>query len=162
MQPLQRSRRALVRLESFLAAGSLLLLLLLGVAQIIARNLFETGLPTADILTRHLVLYVTFFGAALAVERQRHIKIDLGCTLLSTRWLARLYRPLHAIASLICLLLATAAVRFWVDEWTYAAAYERWQVIVELVIPTGFVLLTLHFALAALLGPDPDSEDDCC
>ncbi|HHO67573.1 MAG TPA: TRAP transporter small permease [Gammaproteobacteria bacterium] len=162
MRRLQQVRRLLVTLESWLAGGSLLLLLLLALAQIAARNLFDTGLPAADTLTRQLVLYVTFFGAVLAVERRRHIKIDVCSALLPQRVLARLFRPMHAVAGLICLLLADAAIRFWHDEWAWAADYERWHTLIGLVVPVGFVLLTLHFALAALLGPDPELEDDCC
>lgn len=160
MQRLQQVRRLLVTIETWLAGGSLLLLLLLALAQIAARNFFDTGLPAADTLTRQLVLYVTFFGAVLAVERHRHIRIDVCCTLLSPRTLSRLFRPMHAVAALVCLLLADAAIRFWRDEWAYAADYERWQALTGLVVPTGFVLLTLHFMLAALLGPNPDLEDD--
>ncbi len=162
MQRLQQLRRLLVTLESWLAGGSLLLLLLLTLAQIAARNFFDTGLPAADTLTRQLVLYVTFFGAVLAVERRRHIRIDVCCTLLSRRALARLFRPMHAAAALVCLLLADAAIRFWRDEWTWAADYERWHTLIGLVVPVGFVLLSLHFGLAALLGPNPDAGDDCC
>jgi TRAP-type C4-dicarboxylate transport system permease small subunit len=154
---LRQLRDGLVWIETWLAAGSLLLLLGLAVVQILARNLFDTGIADADSLTRYLVLYVTFFGAAVAVERDRHIKIDVCCVMLPTRALHTLYRPMHAIAALVCGVLAAAAVRFWVDAWQFAPPHERWQVLAALVIPVGFALLTLQFALAALLGQDQDS-----
>lgn len=156
---LNRVRELLIQTETWLAAGSLLLLLLLALAQILARNLFDTGLAGADTLTRYLVLYVTFFGAALAVSRNRHIKIDICCTFLSPSKLRRLYRPMRAIAAVICALLADAAIRYWLDEWQYAPDHERWLVLVGLVIPTGFCLLTLEFVLAALIG---EEDDTCC
>ncbi|HFD79376.1 MAG TPA: TRAP transporter small permease [Gammaproteobacteria bacterium] len=160
MTTLQRLHDHLVRLESWLAAGSLLLLLLLTLLQILARNLFDAGLAGADTLTRYLVLYVTFFGAALAVGRNRHIRIDLACTLLSPTAMRRLYRPLRAIAALVCALFCVAAIRFWQDDWLYSPADERWLVLVSLVIPLGFGLLTLEFLLAAIIGPE--DEDTCC
>ena len=154
---LKQLRDGLIWIETWLAAGSLLLLLCLAVVQILTRNLFDTGIADADSLTRYLVLYVTFFGAAVAVERDRHIKIDVCCVMLSTRALRILYRPMRAIAALVCGVLAAAAVRFWVDAWQFAPPHERWQVLAALVIPVGFTLLTLQFALAALLGQDQDS-----
>ncbi|TCK18468.1 TRAP-type C4-dicarboxylate transport system permease small subunit [Thiogranum longum] len=157
MKLLSLIRDRLLQLELLFAAASLLLLLVLAVAQIIARNAFDAGITQADTLTRYLVLYVTFFGATLAVDRNRHIKIDVACTLLSTRTQAHLYRPLRALAAVICMFFADASIRFWRDEWTYAQDYERWQVIVGLILPVGFVLLTIHFLLAALLGPDDDA-----
>jgi TRAP-type C4-dicarboxylate transport system permease small subunit len=156
---LRRLRDGLIALETWLAAASLLLLLALALLQIGARNLFDAGIAGADTLTRHLVLYVTFFGAALAVERDRHIKIDVCSTLLSPRVSAYLYRPLRAVAAIVCALFSVAAVRFWLDQWTYAPDHERWQVLVALVIPVGFVLLTVQFGLTALLGWD---DEDAC
>ena len=156
MRFLRSFRDRLVQLEVVLAAASLLMLLVLALVQIIARNAFDAGISQADSLARHLVHYVTFFGAALAVDRNRHIKIDVACTALSAQTLEALYRPLRAIAALVCAFFADAAIRFWRDEWLYAQDYERWQAIVSLILPVGFVLLTVHFLLAALLGPDDD------
>ena len=67
MTVLRQLRDGLIWIETWLAAGSLLLLLCLAVVQILTRNLFDTGIADADSLTRYLVLYVTFFGAAVAV-----------------------------------------------------------------------------------------------
>jgi len=154
---LKQLRDGLIRIAAWLAAGSLLLLLCLALAQIVARNLFDTGFADADSLTRYLVLYVTFFGAAVAVDRERHIKIDVCCVMLAPRALRALYRPMHAIAALVCAVLAAGAVRFWLDEWQFAPQHERWQVLVALVIPIGFALLSLLFTLAAMLGREHDS-----
>ena len=155
---LKRLRDGLITLETWLAAASLLLLLCLALFQIAARNLFDTGFAAADSLTRYLVLYVTFFGAAVAIQRDRHIKIDVCCVALPPRALRALYRPMRAIAALVCGVLAAAAIRFWLDEWQFAPQHERWQVLVALVIPVGFVLLSAQFALAALIG----QEDAAC
>ena len=155
---LRQLRDGLVLIETWLAAGSLLLLLGLAVVQILARNLFDTGIADADSLARYLVLYVTFFGAAVAVERDRHIKIDVCCVMLPTTALHTLYRPMRAIAALVCGVLAAAAIRFWLDEWQFAPQHERWQVGVALVIPLGFILLSLQFTLATLIG----QEDASC
>jgi len=161
VQLLRTFRAILVKLESWLAAASLLLLLVLALVQIAARNLFDAGFADADTLSRYLVLYVTFFGAALAVERDRHIRIDICSSLLSPAARARLFRPLRALAALICLLFTTAAIRYWRDAWQYTPDHERWLVLVGLIIPLGFGLLCVQFALAAVLGQDND-DPTCC
>jgi TRAP-type C4-dicarboxylate transport system permease small subunit len=158
MRFLTRLRNWLLQIETWLAASSLFLLLALALLQILARNLFDTGIAAADNLTRYLVLYVTFFGAAVAVQRDRHIKIDVCCSLLSPSMLRRLYRPMQLIAGLVCAFLADAAIRYWRDAWLYAPDHERWLVLTALVIPLGFVLLTIQFFLASLLGRD----ETCC
>lgn len=160
MQLLSKLRAYLVILETWLAAGSLLLLLLLALVQIVARNLFDAGFADADTLSRYLVLYVMFFGAALAVERDRHIRIDIAGSLLSGDLRARLYRPLQTLAAVICLLFTVAAVRYWRDAWQYAPGHERWLVLTGLIVPAGFGLLCLQFLLAALLARDAD-ETPC-
>lgn len=156
MKLLHTVRDKLIQLETLFAAASLFLLLILAILQILARNFFDTGIGSADALTRYLVLYVTFFGAAVAIDRDRHIKIDVCSTLFSPHALRRLYRPLRGIAAVICALLSDAAIRFWFDEFSYAADHERWHVYVGIVIPVGFLLLTVQFVLAALLGPGDD------
>ncbi|HHH44392.1 MAG TPA: TRAP transporter small permease [Gammaproteobacteria bacterium] len=159
MSFLQRLRDGLVRMETWLAAISLLLLLALALLQILVRNLFDAGFADADTLTRYLVLYVTFFGAAVAIDRDRHIKIDVCCTLLNPVTLRKLYRPLRALAALVCAFFTEAAVRFWLDSWQYAPEHERWLVLVSLILPLGFGLLTIQFVLASILGQDNTA---CC
>ena len=110
---LKQLRDGLITLEIWLAAASLFLLLALALVQIIARNLFDAGVADADTLTRYLVLYVTFFGAAVAVNRDRHIKIDICCTFVSPATLRKLYRPMRALAAVVCALLTHAAIGFW-------------------------------------------------
>lgn len=149
---LHRVRRTLTRVETALAGVSLLLLIGLTLAQIVARNLFEAGLPAADTVTRHLVLYILFFGATLAAEHERHIRIDVFSAWMAQPALDRLQRPLAAVAAVVCAVLTHAALRFWLDEWQYVNAAERWQALMNVILPLGFGLLSLHLALAALLG----------
>jgi len=156
---LRKLRDGLIQLETWLAAASLLLLLVLALLQILARNLFDAGIADADTLTRYLVLYVTFFGAAVAVDRDRHIKIDVCCTLLEPATLGKLYRPMRALAAVVCAFFTDAAMRFWLDSLQFAPGHEHWLVLVGLIIPVGFALLTLQFVLASILGQD---DTACC
>ncbi len=150
-------RDSLVRLDGFMASLSLLLLLLLVIGQVLLRNLFDGGIPHADILSRYLVLYVTFFGAALAIEEHRHIRIDVVAILFKPERLQALRRPLYLISAIICVILTRAAIRFWYDDWQYVAEHERWSSILALITPFGFGLLSLHFLLGALY-PKPAQD----
>jgi len=151
-------RHALIRLDSFMAGLSLLLLLMLVLGQVLLRNLLDSGVPNAEILSRYLVLYITFFGAALAIEYHRHIRIDIVATFLPPARLQRIKPPLYLLSALICAVMAWAAMRFWYDDWQYVSAHQRWSSILALITPFGFCLLSLHFLLGGLY-PHTESED---
>lgn len=143
-------RHALVRMDTLMAGLSLLLLLALVFGQILMRNLLNSSIPHADILARYLVLYVTFFGAALAIESHRHIRIDVIAACMRAEGIRVIRPPLYLISALVCAMLAWAAMRFWYDDWLYVAEHERWSSILALISPFGFSLLTLHFLLGGL------------
>ena len=143
-------RHALVRMDTLMAGLSLLLLLALVFGQILMRNLLNSSIPHADILARYLVLYVTFFGAALAIESHRHIRIDVIAACMRAEGIRVIRPPLYLISALVCAMLAWAAMRFWHDDWQYVAEHERWSSVLALITPFGFSLLTLHFLLGGL------------
>ena len=146
-------RHALIRMESFMAGASLLMLLGLIFGQVLARNFFSTGIPHAEILSRYMVLYVAFFGAVLAVESSKHIRIDVVAACMKPENIRRLQPPLYLISSILCSIMTWAAIRFWYDDWQYAAEHERWSSILALITPFGFSLLSLHFLLGAVFSP---------
>jgi TRAP-type C4-dicarboxylate transport system permease small subunit len=150
-------RHALTRMEKIIAGSALLLLLALVFGQVLARNLFETSIPVADILSRYLVLYITFFGATLAIEKQRHIKLDVMAVFMKPANIRLLKPPLYLIAAVLCAVLAWAASRFWYDDWQYIAEHERWSSVLALVTPLGFTLLALHFLIGGLFTPAESS-----
>ena len=154
-----RFRDGLGRLETAIAGTSLLLLLSLVFGQILARNFLQSSIPGADILSRYLVLYVAFFGAALAVRSHRHIRLDIVAAFLSRRRINQIRTPLYLLSAAVCTLFAKAAGRFWYDDWQYVADHERWSSIMALITPFGFGLLALNFLLAALFVPSESHLD---
>jgi TRAP-type C4-dicarboxylate transport system permease small subunit len=139
------------RAESLIAIAGLLLLLLLSLAEIMARNFFHTAVPGAEVLDRYLVLWVSFLGAALAVH-ERHIRIDVVAPWLPAAGRRRLERPVFLFCAAVCGALGWAALRLWHEEWIYAPAGGRWITALGGVIPLGFLLLTLHYGLRFLIG----------
>jgi TRAP-type transport system small permease protein len=124
----------------------LTLLLALSLLEIAARNFLHTAIPGADVLNRHLVLWISFLGAVLAVPA-RHIKIDAVAVWLPLAWQRRLERPIFLFSAVVCGALFWAAARFWREEWLHAPASEKWIAALVAIIPASFFLLTLHFAL---------------
>lgn len=161
MKPLLLAiKHKLIVFEKLLAALCLLLLLLLSLSQVIMRNLFELGFAELDTLTRHLVLFVTFMGAALISEGNKHIKIDCVTATISERSKQKLKRPLYFISALICSVFSWYAIIFWLDEKNYAPASEQFALYLALILPAGFIILSLHFLLLSLIGDDNTQTSD--
>lgn len=139
-------------IESACAVFGLALMLGLSLVEIVLRNFFHYSIPGADVLIRHLVLWVSFLGAVLAV-RERHIKVEIIAAWLPELWHRRLERPIFLFSALVCGVIGWAAVRFWHQEWLNAPAGEQWIALLSIVIPIGFMLLTLHFTMRFVIGP---------
>lgn len=152
--------RMLARVEAVIAVGGFAAMVVLSFAQILARNLFNTGLPGTDILLRYLVLVVSFFGAVLAVREQRHIRLDVLSSLMPLSWRHRLRVSFHFVSAGVCGVLGWAAVRYWREEWHYAMSGDRWPAALSIVLPVSLALLSFHFLLRGWIearGLDVDS-----
>ncbi len=151
-------KHGLIIFEKLVGAGSLILLLLLAVFQVLARNFFDTGFTHLEVITRHLILFIIFMGAALVSEQNKHIKIDILTPFMSTGQQEKLTRPLLLISSIISGIFAWYSIVFWLDEWQYAPVYDRWSVYLALILPVGFFILSLHLLLLTITGFAHPSE----
>ena len=149
---LQRLGGTLRRLEEAILALLLGGMILLSSAQILLRNVFDSGLAWADPLLRLSVLWVGVLGAMLATHYDKHIRIDL-----ITRFIPPQYHRLSGfvtglISSLVCALLAWHSARFvhyeWLDGREAFIGLPAW--IAELILPFGFGVMTLRFAILAV------------
>ncbi len=147
-----RLERALARIEAAVAVAALVAMVLLSVLQILARNLFDTGLPGVDVLLRYLVLVVSFLGAVLAVRDRRHIRLDAAVGLLPEAWKRPLGVGFDLFSALVCGVLTWAAVRYWLEAWRYAEVGRHWLAALSIVLPLSLGLLSLHFLLRAWIG----------
>jgi TRAP-type C4-dicarboxylate transport system permease small subunit len=150
---LHRLDRALAWLERASVVLFLVSLLLLGLAQVILRNVFASGLFWADDILRHLVLWIGFLGASLVTREQRHLRMDVLTHWLPWRYQAWLNLLTSLLAMAACALLAHAA-------WTYVV-YEHmagtklsvglpiW--VAQSILPVGFACMALRFAFRALM-----------
>ena len=149
--PLHRALRALHLAEDALLALALGGLLLLAVVQIVLRVGFDAGLSWGEPISRAGVLWLAMLGALGAARQQRHIAIDAIPRLLpDAAW-----RVVHVItqfaASALCAWAAWVGWGLLQSErefpLPFVAGIESW--VPMLVLPFGFGLLAVRFALSA-------------
>jgi TRAP-type C4-dicarboxylate transport system permease small subunit len=161
----QRTKRAIRILH--LMEDALLVVLLTGMiglsfAQILLRNLFETGLPWADPVLRLLVLWLGLAGALAATRENRHIRIDLVPRLVPFSVRLWLNRAGFVFTALVCGILGWHGARLvwfeYQDGTSVAAGIPAW--LAEIVIPVGFALMALRFGLLALHPKQPTASTE--
>lgn len=115
--------------------------------QVVMRNVFNAGIPWADTVIRHLVLWVGFLGATLATKLDQHLTLEV-----LTKYLPERGRHLTSIAvkifaSVICYFLLCASFRFLADEKStgqkFLDLFPSWWALS--IIPATFILIPFHF-----------------
>lgn len=139
----------LARIEGILVVLFLSVMVVLSFLQVVLRNAFSESFLWADILLRHLVLWIGFFGAALATSHDRHITIDAFTRFLPPQFknLAKIVTSLFAAT--VCYFLLQASLTFLGNE---AAENSRLfgdipSLYSQIVIPIGFGLIIIHFGI---------------
>ena len=139
------------RVEKFLIAATLSIMILLAFLQIILRNVFSTGISWGDSLVRYLVLWVGFIGASLASKEEKHITIEVFSRWFSGHGNRYLKGIPHLVSAIICGLLTFAAWTFVKNEaqmgGTTFLEIPVW--IPQIIIPITFALMTLRFGIHA-------------
>lgn len=137
----------------FIESGLLVVILgamiLLAAYQVVARNLFDTGILWGDALVRVLVLWVTFIGATIASRDDDHIRIDLLTRFIGDRSNAWLERLRNLFTAFVAGVFAWYSLRFVIldyqDGITAFAAVPAW--VCEVVMPFGAALISLRYLL---------------
>ncbi|MEJ2087961.1 MAG: TRAP transporter small permease [Gammaproteobacteria bacterium] len=137
----------------FIESGLLVVILgamiLLAAYQVVARNLFDTGILWGDALVRVLVLWVTFIGATIASRDDDHIRIDLLTRFIGDRSNAWLERLRNLFTAIVAGVFAWYSLRFVIldyqDGITAFAAVPAW--VCEAVMPFGAALISLRYLL---------------
>lgn len=152
MDFLQRLSHAVRKTEELVLALLLGGMILLAFSQIMLRNFFDSGIAWADPMLRLLVLWVGMLGAMLATHYDKHIRIDL-----ITRYIPEQYHRASGfltgmVSSVVCALLTWHSARFvyfeWQDGTEAFVGFPSW--IAESILPFGFGVMTIRFAILAL------------
>lgn len=142
----------LAKIETALLIFLLSLMVIVGFAQVLLRNLFETGLPWADPMLRYTVLWLAFLGASLATRENRHINIDVLTRYLSPKLKKLISIITNIFALSVCLILLKSSIDFIKMEIEFPReiflGIQNW--ILEMIIPIGFSLISLRFTINIL------------
>lgn len=141
-------------IETGLLVVLLAVMIALAGSQIVLRNLFDSGIGWSDPILRVLVLWVGMLGAMIATQQDKHIRIDLLSRYLSSAWRGYAARLNNLFSALVCALLSWHSARFVYFEWQDGNMLmdnvPAW--VAESVLPFGFAVMTLRFALLLLIG----------
>lgn len=151
----RRLLQGLHRAEDHLLAALLGALLLLGVAQIVLRVFFDTGIEWAEPVSRSGVLWLALLGALGATRRHKHIAMDALPLLAPARVRRVMWVIAQSGAAIVCGLLAWygwGMVGFEREAPSvFVADIPSWWPM--LVFPLGFALMALRFVVAAFALP---------
>jgi TRAP-type C4-dicarboxylate transport system permease small subunit len=160
----QRAAQSLQRIEEWLLAVLVLVLVTLAGAQIILRNFFDTGLAWADPALRVLVVWTAMLGALAAVRDDKHIAIDVLQRFLPPTAQRAARVAAFGFAALICAAMAWFTLGLVNIDYADVvsgpaksiAGMPAW--LLESILPVGFALMALRFALRAFAPPAHVSE----
>lgn len=131
----------------------LLVIVGLSAAQVLLRDLFASGISWSDTATHNMVLWLAFLGAILATRKRQHIAIDVITRFIpkAPRNVVRVF--LDIFSCIVAFLLARAAYTFVLGERAMGsiafAQIPAW--IVQAIIPLGFILIAMEYAIGVLL-----------
>jgi TRAP-type C4-dicarboxylate transport system permease small subunit len=153
MNLLKKIDKALTKFEEYILITLLFVMVVMAFLQVALRNLFSSGILWADVFLRHLLLWLGFLGAAIATSENRHINIDALRRFFSKRMRSAVEVLTDSFAAAICFLLARASWTFVqgeiADRRVLFGDIPSWYA--QVIIPVGFGLLVVHFAIRALL-----------
>ena len=135
--------------ESTLLVALFLILLLVAVVQIIARNVFAGGILWGDDLVRMSVLWIAMVGGMVATGEDGHIRIDL-INRFASAFLLRITRTFTNVsAAAICFLVGYASIRFvhweFIDQTLGVGSIPAW--IFVSIIPFALFVMGIRYVI---------------
>ena len=143
MKFIKSFEKILGKLESFLIISLFSLMIVLSFGQMISRNIFNQALIWGDTLLRQLVLWTGFLGASLAVQKNKHISIDIFLNFLPSKLKRIIFIFTRFATSIICSFLAWAS-------WSFVSLEKESQSILFLDLPTWIFLLILPYSFIVM------------
>lgn len=148
--PVHPITAVLWKIEEWLLVGFLGIMVSLVLIQIVLRNFFATGIMGGSEIVRHLVLWVAFLGAGVAAREGKHIRIDVAGRLLSPRFKCGTDVLTGIFSVVVCAILVYASLNFLLVDFESGMKIPFFNMpvwVLELIIPLGYLVITLRFAL---------------
>jgi TRAP-type C4-dicarboxylate transport system permease small subunit len=140
--------------EDSLLVSLLAAMIIVATVQILLRNAWDTGFAWGDPLLRILVLWVGLLGAMVATRKDNHISIDILTRYLSTRGKRVSGLLSDGFTLCVCAVLTYQGARFVLqDQEAGIIAFSglpAWWF--ELIIPVGFAVMSLRYAVRCVAG----------
>jgi len=146
----------LIRVSAAVEDGLLVIILAAMIAvagaQIVLRNLFDSGFLWADPALRVMVLWVGMAGAMVATRFDKQISVDVASRFLPPRWQAGVRVVTDIFTSGVAGIVAWHGVRLVLED--RAAGVEAFASVpvwvCETVIPVAFAVISIRYALYAV------------
>lgn len=139
--------------EDALLVVILAAMIVLAGAQIVLRNLFDTGLLWADPSLRVMVLWVGMIGAMVATRFDKQISVDAVSRFLSPRWRARVRVLTDLFTAVVSAMVAWHALRLVLDDKaagsTVFASVPVW--LCEAILPLAFGVIAIRYLVYAVV-----------
>lgn len=139
----------LAKTEDILIALFLGVMVIVVFAQILLRNIYQTGISGGDELVRHLVLWIAFFGAAIATRSRAHVKIDAVKIIIPDRFKSYSDVAVNLFSCIVCCVLVYASGKFVYIEYQaqeHSTFFNLPVWVMEIVLPAGYLVIALRFA----------------
>lgn len=127
-------------------------MVLLGVGQILLREVFETGIFWADELIKLIVLWLAMIGSIAATRDNRHIRIDALSHLLPDNAVTAVRVLVDVFAGVVCAVIAWQSWRYLQVEIEFedTVLIDTPAWLAHSVLPLAFALVSFRFGVAAL------------
>jgi TRAP-type C4-dicarboxylate transport system permease small subunit len=152
--PAARILKVLYTIEDAMVVTVLLTMIVIAFLQIALRNLATSGISWGDPFLRYLVLWVGLLGAMVATREDNHIRIDILPNFIKSEKIKIIARIINDIfAATVCFFLTYASIEFLKLEaegnlFAFGTV-PAW--VGELILPFGFSIIGLRFAVFAVL-----------
>jgi len=124
----------------------------MAVAQILLRNVFESGIIWGDVLVRILVLWIGMTGAVVASRRGEHINVDIFTHYLPASARAVVKAFVAILTATVCTLASYYSFKFVAAEVAFGgtafADIPVW--LCQVIIPVGFAMIALRYLLLGI------------
>jgi C4-dicarboxylate transporter, DctQ subunit len=147
--------QTVTRIEDFLIALFLALMVVMVLMQIAMRNLFQSGIPGGEDFIRHMVLWIAFIGAGVATRSKSHVRIDVLTHLVKGNTRKYLDGVVDLFACVVCVILMAASCQFvWIEfqSQDHSAFFNLPVWALQTVMPLGYGVIAIRFAHNGIAG----------
>ena len=141
--------RILAKIEDILIELFLGVMVIIVLGQILLRNIYQSGILGGDDLVRHLVLWIAFFGAAIATRSSAHVRVDAIKIIIPDRWKPFSDAVINFFSCIVCGVLVYASCQFVVIEYQSQGHSTFLNLpiwVMEIILPAGYLIIALRFA----------------